>query len=198
MEKDKIGERIKFIRKELGLTQEEFGIKIGVKGNTVTGYEKGIRRPSDAVISMICLIFQIDQTWLRTGEGDNAFITKSPVSSSLQDLYSHFDCNALERSFLDSYFALKKHERYAFCAMLKEMFPSLSEIIDSDPISLNSSGENGIEGLLQKPLPKMTDAEVQTLKDELNREIDKEKEAEEKSLASSVSTGKGNEKRGVG
>lgn len=33
-------ERIKYIRKEVGLTQVEFGEKIGVKGNTVTGYEK--------------------------------------------------------------------------------------------------------------------------------------------------------------
>lgn len=35
--------RIKQIRKEKGLTQVEFGEKIGVKGNTVTNYETGLR-----------------------------------------------------------------------------------------------------------------------------------------------------------
>ena len=42
--------RIKIVRTTIGLTQTEFGARIGVKGNTVTGYETGIRNPSDAVI----------------------------------------------------------------------------------------------------------------------------------------------------
>ena len=79
----KIGERIKIIRKELKLTQEEFGLQIGVKGNTVTGYERGTRSPSDAIINMICLIFNVDQTWLRTGEGDNPFLCEPDFMNAL-------------------------------------------------------------------------------------------------------------------
>lgn len=62
-------ERIKYIRKEVGLTQVEFGEKIGVKGNTVTGYEKGLRNPTDAVILSICREFNVNENWLRNGEG---------------------------------------------------------------------------------------------------------------------------------
>jgi transcriptional regulator with XRE-family HTH domain len=43
-------ERIKEIRKHYKLTQTEFGERIGVKGNTITGYETGIRTPSDTII----------------------------------------------------------------------------------------------------------------------------------------------------
>ena len=46
-------ERIKFVRKHFKLTQVEFGERIGVKGNTITGYENGIRTASDAVIKSI-------------------------------------------------------------------------------------------------------------------------------------------------
>lgn len=62
--------RIKQIRKAKGLTQTEFGSILGVKGNTITGYENGIRTPSDAVIKAICREFNVNEDWLRTGEGE--------------------------------------------------------------------------------------------------------------------------------
>lgn len=62
--------RIKNLRKQLGLTQSEFGEKIGLKGNTITNYENNIRTPSDAVIYSICREFNVNEQWLRSGEGD--------------------------------------------------------------------------------------------------------------------------------
>lgn len=65
-----MNERIKKIRKDNGMTQTEFGLRIGVKGNTITNYETGLRNPSDAIIKAICREFGINELWLRTGEGD--------------------------------------------------------------------------------------------------------------------------------
>lgn len=62
--------RIKQIRKENGLTQVEFGERIGTKGNTITNYETGLRNPTDAVILSICREFSINEEWLRTGQGE--------------------------------------------------------------------------------------------------------------------------------
>ena len=62
--------RIKAARKALGLTQTEFGARLGLKGNTVTGYETGLRCPSEATITSICREFQVSEKWLRTGEGE--------------------------------------------------------------------------------------------------------------------------------
>lgn len=61
--------RIREVRKTLHMTQADFGAKIGVRGNTVTGYENGQRVPSDAVIVSICREFHVDEHWLRTGDG---------------------------------------------------------------------------------------------------------------------------------
>lgn len=61
--------RIREVRKALHMTQADFGAKIGVRGNTVTGYENGQRVPSDAVIVSICREFHVDEHWLRTGDG---------------------------------------------------------------------------------------------------------------------------------
>lgn len=62
--------RIKEVRKAAGLTQTEFGERIGIKGNTITCYEKGIRDPSEAIILAICREFNVREQWLRTGEGE--------------------------------------------------------------------------------------------------------------------------------
>ena len=67
---DILKDRIRTIRKTLGLTQTDFGAKIGVKGNTITNYETGLRTPSDAVIISICREFDVNEAWLRTGHGE--------------------------------------------------------------------------------------------------------------------------------
>lgn len=65
-----INERIKEVRKEVHLTQQAFAEKINLKRNTVASYEIGVLEPSDRTISDICREFQINETWLRSGEGD--------------------------------------------------------------------------------------------------------------------------------
>lgn len=62
-------ERIKLLRKYLGLNQTEFGARIGVKQTSVAGYETGARIPLDTVIGSLCREFNVSEVWLRTGEG---------------------------------------------------------------------------------------------------------------------------------
>ena len=64
------GDRIKKIRQERHLTQQDFSIHINVKRNTVALYEADKISPSSAVISLICREFNVNETWLRTGEGE--------------------------------------------------------------------------------------------------------------------------------
>jgi transcriptional regulator with XRE-family HTH domain len=65
-----IKDRIKTLRKALGLTQQEFADKIGIKRGAVANYELGRNEPIDAVLSLICREFHVDEHWLRTGEGE--------------------------------------------------------------------------------------------------------------------------------
>lgn len=62
--------RIKKIRKQAGLNQTDFGMSVGVKQSSITGYETGVRQPVDAVIKLICNEYHINEHWLRTGEGE--------------------------------------------------------------------------------------------------------------------------------
>ena len=62
--------RLKAVRRAIGLTQQEFADRLGIKRGAVANYEIGRNAPIDAVISLICREFGVNETWLRTGEGE--------------------------------------------------------------------------------------------------------------------------------
>lgn len=62
-------ERIVELRKILGLTQQQFGDKLGIKRGTVANYEVGRNLPSKAVMRLICEEFGINRQWLEQGTG---------------------------------------------------------------------------------------------------------------------------------
>ena len=65
-----MNERLKKLRKILGLTQREFADRLKVPRNTIGGYEVGKSNPSDAAVNNICTTFNVNENWLRTGEGE--------------------------------------------------------------------------------------------------------------------------------
>lgn len=65
-----LNERIKKLRRNLDLTQQEFAEKIGIKRNSLANYETGRNTPIDAILISICREFNVSEEWLRTGEGD--------------------------------------------------------------------------------------------------------------------------------
>ena len=71
-----IGERIKEVRKARGKTQQAFADAIGLKRNTVANYEIENVSPSDRTIADICREFDVNEAWLRTGEGE-MFVKRS-------------------------------------------------------------------------------------------------------------------------
>lgn len=64
-----IGERIRRVRLDANLTQQEFADALEIKRNTVATYESGATNPSDRIISSIVRLFGIRREWLMTGEG---------------------------------------------------------------------------------------------------------------------------------
>ena len=64
------GERIRELRKTLGLTLEKFGDKIGMKKNSISQIENGKNSVTEQVVKSICREFGADYIWLTTGEGE--------------------------------------------------------------------------------------------------------------------------------
>ena len=64
------GERIREVRKALGLTLEKFGERIGVTRGSMSNIENGNRNLTEQMTKSICREFSVDYMWLTTGEGE--------------------------------------------------------------------------------------------------------------------------------
>ena len=65
-----MNERLKQLRKSLDLTQQAFADRLGISRGNIAAYEVGKNAISDAVISLICREFDVNEEWLRTGNGE--------------------------------------------------------------------------------------------------------------------------------
>lgn len=63
-------ERLKELRKELGLTQAEFGKVLGLSNFAISDMEKGKSSISKRNVYLICEKFGISERWLLEGIGD--------------------------------------------------------------------------------------------------------------------------------
>lgn len=112
----KIGERIKEIRQDNCLTQEAFGKRIGSARNTIANYEIGKREPSNAILTLICKEFTINEEWLRTGSGDKTkkLSREEELAALTADLFN--DDKSLKSRLI---FALAKLDEEDLVALLK-------------------------------------------------------------------------------
>lgn len=65
-----MNERIKKLRQTLGLSQDEFGRRLGVTRGAVTNIELNKVEPKPLFVDLICREFNVSEEWLRTGEGE--------------------------------------------------------------------------------------------------------------------------------
>ena len=110
--------RIKKLRKELDLTQQKFGERIGVKGNTIAQYESGRNEPIDAVIALICREFGVNEEWLRNGAGE--MFAPDP-GNELDALASKYSLSAADQILIEKYVSLKPSARETIMNFITEV-----------------------------------------------------------------------------
>lgn len=64
------GERVKEVRKFRKMSMEQFGERLGVQKSAISKIEKGDRGLTEQMLKAICREFNVNETWLRTGDGD--------------------------------------------------------------------------------------------------------------------------------
>ena len=115
-----MNERIKNLRKSLNMTQEEFSKRIGLSRNFIAQVEIGTKTPSERTISDICREFEVNDEWLRTGNGE-MIIQKSKDEQIAEML------GEIQRSGEDNF----KHRLVSALSKLNESdWESLEKLID--------------------------------------------------------------------
>lgn len=97
-----IGERVKELRKQINLTQQAFADRLNLKRNTVGSYEVNVVEPSGRTISDICREFNVNETWLRTGEGEmfNQITQSEKLAAFLADITANEE-DSFKRQFVE-------------------------------------------------------------------------------------------------
>lgn len=112
-----MNERIKEIRKALGLSGEKFGQSLGVQRSAISKIERGENTPTPQMLKLICSTYNVSEQWLRSGEG-NMF--RDSDSISLDDFIQSAKVDKLETEILKAYFSLDKDIRAKAIAHFKE------------------------------------------------------------------------------
>lgn len=128
-----MNERIKQIRRELGLTQAEFAERIGLKQNSIALIESGKRNISDQAVLSICREYGVNEEWLRTGDGDK-FIPDS--NDELEALAKKYDLSNADQVLIEKYVNLKPGSREAIINFITDVVAGLDGAAD-----LNSKGD---------------------------------------------------------
>lgn len=112
-------DRIRIVRKDVGLTQKEFAEKLGIKQNTVASYEMGRIGVSDNVIFSICREFGINEDWLRNGTEPMKIPQEGKFSSYLGQISKGND--EFIRDLIEVYMELDQTSKDALKEIAKRM-----------------------------------------------------------------------------
>lgn len=100
-----IGDRIRSVRKEHGLTQTEFGKRISITTAMVCMYENNKPRRVERTLNEICKEFGINKEWLETGQGEKYTNNDSAITplleKALSDNYSLLETTKISASHMD-------------------------------------------------------------------------------------------------
>ena len=110
------GERVREIRKALGLTLDEFGKTVGVTKQTISRIENGINNLTDQMAKSICREFNVSYDYLIYGDGE---MFDSLPQTILDELCQQYD---LDRQIIDLYVSFPKDLREAIKQHIREKF----------------------------------------------------------------------------
>jgi len=86
-----MNERILLLRKALKLTQKEFASKIGVKHGIISAIELNKALVTERTIISLCATFNVNETWLRTGQGEMFNDSKILIYDEFFSIFNSLD-----------------------------------------------------------------------------------------------------------
>lgn len=155
-----IGNRLLNLRKELKLSRDAFGSKIGVQGSVIRNIEENNNKKiNEPLLISICAQYHINKEWLLFGTGNKH---SKPVYDTLQQLREEYNLSDIEFAILDGYLKLSDKQREAV-----ENF--LHDILSPDPpestvpeVQQDTSEDGYIDGVAARNgnLDKLPDSEL--------------------------------------
>lgn len=103
-----MNERIKELRKTLGLSGEKFGESLGLTKMAISNIENGRYNVTDQTIKFICLSYNVNENWLRTGDGS---MFNQSCDGFFSDLKKQYSLTDFQINLIKNYLDLTDKER---------------------------------------------------------------------------------------
>ena len=116
-----MNERLKKLRKLLGLSQEEFGKKLGVGKTSISRLESKVNNFTDQMILSICREFNVDYAWFTQGGSEEVVFANIP-ETALDELAEDYDLDDLDKKIISEYLKLDNNQRNVLKNYIKNIF----------------------------------------------------------------------------
>ncbi|MDR0221257.1 MAG: helix-turn-helix domain-containing protein [Lachnospiraceae bacterium] len=114
-------ERLKDVRKSLGLNQTEFGRRLGVTNPAISKLEKGENKLSEQMLLAVCREYGVREEWLRAGDGP---MFAESDGTLIAELAAEYGLSAWERKIAETFLSMPENSRAAFSDFLMELAQS--------------------------------------------------------------------------
>ena len=116
-----MNERIKELRLKLGLSQEDFGRRLGVGRGAITNIELNKVEPKPLFVDLICEQFRVNKEWLETGDGP--MLADMLPEDELATIWAQIKTSDddLIKAIVKSYWQLRESNKAAVRKMVDKM-----------------------------------------------------------------------------
>lgn len=118
-----IADRLKILRKSLNLNQTEFGEKLGVTRSVIKNLELGAVEVKEHMLKLICSVFNVDEDWLRTGNGEMSRKNDAAILAAIAEQY---DADETDLKILEIFLKMPKEQRDIFKTFVLNMANNFS------------------------------------------------------------------------
>lgn len=124
-----INDRVRDVRNALDLTQKDFGQRLAIAQSYLTNIETGKREVTEKIQKLICLQFNVNEDWLRTGKGE-MFVEDDNVLIS--QLAKQYNLDSFSRKFIETYIGLPESHREVIKGFVQALTSPEPESVNVD------------------------------------------------------------------
>ncbi len=111
-------ERVRELRKSLGLSQTKFGEKLGVSKDVVVNIELERVELKELMLNLICKTFNVNPLWILDGQGEMFVDTPNIL---IDNLAVEYNLNPTEKKIISNFVNLSESERNQIIELVKKL-----------------------------------------------------------------------------
>ena len=127
-----MNERLKLLRKTLKLNQVDFGSRLSLTGSAISRYESGVNAMADNIVLLICREFNVNEDWLRNGNGE-MFSRQS--SDLIEQLTQQYSLGLYGQQLLATYLQLSDADKRAVERFVSQLTANVQQAEDAQTVA---------------------------------------------------------------